>query len=219
MKVRNILLITFFVLVFLRMGSSVHAATPKPTSTPLPPDVYVNVPDYKVVTATVGGKTVKTVVAVDRQFSPCTYQYGISACIRFDTLWPRAIRGFLRNPLLGSGYSILTKSSKGEFTEAESTDNDFLRNAGESGILGVIGFYGPIFILFWYALKALGEQENPWISAFLMGMIAGSLGLFFNALYIDVFEASKVAFMYWALVVVSFALIDLVKTSKYVSST
>ncbi len=189
-------------------------STPKPQATALPPDVYVDIPDYKITTATIGGKTIKQVIEVPREYSSCTYQFGLSACIRFDTLWPRAIRGFVRNPLLGSGYSVLTKSTKDEFTEAESTDNDFFRNAGESGILGVIGFYGPIFVLFWYAVKALRQDREPLITAYLLGMIAGSLGLLFNALYIDVFEASKVAFMYWALVGISFALIKSLDASR-----
>lgn len=185
---------------------------PQPTpkgqvvATPLPPDVYVNIPDFKVITSTVGGKTIKQVVEVQREFSPCTYQYGLSACIRFDTLWPRAVRGFVRSPLLGSGYSTLTKGERDEFTEAESTDNDFLRNAGETGILGLIGYFGPIFILFWYSLRSLKKNQEPLVTAFLLGLMAGSLGLLFNALYIDVFEASKVAFMYWSLVGVAFAL-------------
>lgn len=180
--------------------------SPAPGATPLPPDVYVDIPDFKVITSTVGGKTIRQVVEVPREFSPCTYQYGLSACIRFDTLWPRAIRGFVRNPLLGSGYSTLTKGAKTEFTEAESTDNDFLRNAGETGILGLIGYFGPMFIFFWFAVRTLKRNQEPLVAAFLLGLIAGSLGLLFNALYIDVFEASKVAFMYWSLMGIAFAL-------------
>lgn len=182
--------------------------TPEVSKKPLPPDVYVNIPDLKVVSATVGGKTISKVIEVEREFSPCTYQYGLSACIRFDTLWPRAIRGFLRNPLLGSGYSTLNKSLRDQFTEAESTDNDFLRNAGESGILGLVGFFGPIVIFLWFAVKNLKQDHDPLATAFILGMMAGSLGLLFNALYIDVFEASKVAFMYWALIGIAFALFN-----------
>lgn len=187
---------------------------PKSTTTSLPPDVYETIPDYKIITATVGGKQVQKVIEVPREFSACTFQYGLSACIRFDTLWPRAVRGFVRNPLLGSGYSTLTKANKDEFTEAESTDNDFLRNAGETGILGLIGFFGPIFVLFWYVIKTLRKDQDPLVAAFLLGLMAGSLGLFFNALYIDVFEASKVAFMYWSLVGVAFAIMKTLETAS-----
>lgn len=197
--------------------------TPIPKATPvvvagkpLPPDVYVNIPDFKVITATVGGKTIKQVVQVERTYSDCTYQYGLSACIRFDTLWPRAVRGFVRNPLLGSGYSTLTKASKDDFTEAESTDNDVLRNLGETGILGVTFFYGPIFVMFWYAVKTLRDDQDVFVTALLLGMMAGSVGLFFNAMYIDVFEASKVAFMYWSLMGVVFAAIKVIEKQNKV---
>lgn len=191
----------------------VARATPAPaTPLPLPPDVYKNIPDFKEITATVGGKTVTKVIEVQREFSPCTYQFGLSACIRFDTLWPRAIRGFLRNPLLGSGYSTLTKAERDEFTEAESTDNDFLRAAGETGALGLIGFFAPMILLFVSVLRVLKDRQEPLVAAFLIGMVAATLGLLFNALYIDVFEASKVAFMFWALMGVAFAVIKLVET-------
>ncbi|PWU23942.1 hypothetical protein C5B42_01115, partial [Candidatus Cerribacteria bacterium 'Amazon FNV 2010 28 9'] len=111
-----------------------------------------------------------------------------------------------------------TKSSKDEFTEAESTDNDFFRNLGESGILGVIGFYGPIAIFMWAALKAIRVVKNPVVLAFLFGMMAGTVGLLLNGVFIDVFEASKVAFPYWSLVGVGLAAIE-VETRKMQDST
>lgn len=187
-------------------------STPVPAQTVvLPPDVYVNVPDLKVITATVGGKTVQETIQVPRTYSDCTYKYGLSACIRFDTTWPRAIAGFLRNPLLGSGYSTLTKATRDEFTEAESTDNDFFRNLGESGILGVIGFYGAIALFIVAVLKRFEDLQNNLVTALVLGLIAGTLGLFLNGIYIDVFEASKVAFAYWALMGVAFASLAMVK--------
>jgi hypothetical protein len=199
-------------------GSSpvIGMASPAPTATAsaLPPDVYANIPDLKVITATVGGKTVTTVIEVQREFSPCTYKYGLSACIRFDTLWPRAIWGARRSPLLGSGFSTLTKGAVDEFTEAESTDNDFLRNLGESGILGVIGFYGPIIIFMMAAVRKLSEEQSPLVIALMMGVLAGTLGMFFNALYIDVFEASKVAFTYWSILGAGFASMSLPNKAK-----
>lgn len=192
------------------------AGTQAPTATPrvLPGDVYVDIPDIKTVTSTEDGKTVTRYVSVPREFSDCTYRYGLSACIRLDTLWPRAINGFIRNPIVGSGYSTLTKSVKDEFTEAESTDNDFLRNLGETGILGVIGFYGGIGIYFYTALKALEKKHPPLVIALTLGIIAGSIGMLFNALYIDVFEASKVAFMYWAVMGVGFSALQLSKPTS-----
>lgn len=187
-----------------------YAATPSATPRILPPDVYKDIPDIKTIISTESGVPVKKVIEVPREFSPCTYKYGLSACIRFDTLWPRALNGFFRNPILGSGYSTLTKEKRDEFTEAESTDNDFLRNLGETGVLGVIGFYGPIAIFFIMAIKTLPKTDSLLVTALLFGLMAGTMGLFFNALYIDVFEASKVAFVYWAFMGVGFAAIRIV---------
>src|SRR3989344_485484 len=50
--------------------------------------------------------------------------------IRLDQEWPRAIRAFIKNPLLGTGYSSL----------GLATDNDFLRMLGEVGLLGLTSF-------------------------------------------------------------------------------
>ncbi|PWU23609.1 hypothetical protein C5B42_02320, partial [Candidatus Cerribacteria bacterium 'Amazon FNV 2010 28 9'] len=87
----------------LPIPSSIATPTPKPTVTPkptkatpnpaLPPDVYANIPDLKTITATQGGKTITEVIEVPRTYSDCTYKYGLSLCIRLDTLWPRALRG------------------------------------------------------------------------------------------------------------------------------
>jgi O-antigen ligase len=123
----------------------------------------------------------------------------LSVCIRFETLWPRAFQGFLRNPLFGSGYATLNKEIVGQFTEAESTDNNFLRTLGETGALGFITFYGAIGLTMWYAFQAYSKKADPWITALAIGSIAASGGLLLNATYIDVFAASKVAYMYWAL--------------------
>ncbi|MEP7166973.1 MAG: O-antigen ligase family protein [Candidatus Woesebacteria bacterium] len=185
-----------------------------PTGKPLPGDVYTDIPDLKNVISTEDGKTVIGVIQVPRTYSACTEQYGLSACIRYDTLWPRAINGFLRNPLVGSGPSTLTKAVRNEFTEAESTDNDFLRTLGEVGILGAITFYGPIFIFIWKAVEVLSKKPRGLVAAILIGLIAGTLGMFINALYIDVFAASKVAFMYWAMIGVGFATIRLTYEKK-----
>lgn len=57
-----------------------------------------------------------------------------SSSIRFNVEWPRAIRAFAKNPLLGTGYSSITLA----------TDNDYLRALGETGFLGLVAF-GLIF--------------------------------------------------------------------------
>lgn len=188
------------------------SATPAPRE--LPPDVYKDIPDIKSVTSTEGGKTVTRTIEVPRNFTTCTYVYGLSACIRFDTLWPRAINGFIRNPLVGSGPSTLTKAVKDQFTEAESTDNDFLRTLGEVGILGTITFYGTISLFIKRGIDTVSEKPRALSVAVIFGLIAGTIGMFFNATYIDVFAASKVAFMYWAMLGMGYAILELTARRK-----
>jgi hypothetical protein len=190
----------------------------------LPPDVFEDIPDWREATgaaaatlsagleATMAGRFL---VRVSRTFSENAYKYGLSTAIRLDALWPWAIAGFKRNPLLGSGYSTLSKAAVEQFTEAESTDNDYLRALGETGLLGFLSFFAIIFIIIKTAVKALKPKLDPFIFAFIAGFIAFTVGLLINALYIDVFEASKVAFTFWALAGVLLALIpQLAKTKR-----
>lgn len=110
----------------------------------------------------------------------------ISLATRLQVEWPRAISAFLKNPVLGTGPSSLT----------EATDNDYLRSIGEVGTLGTVFFVLIFFIIIktmWNSMKAVSEKEKPLYFGFLFGLF----GLLFNAGYIDVFEASKVAFQFW----------------------
>jgi len=137
------------------------------------------------------------VVEKERTWSPNAMKYGLSLAIRLDELWPNAIDGFMTNPLLGSAYGTLNKKEFYQFTEAESTDNNFLRTLGETGLLGFITFYG-IFLVIFYQIKQ-NQKASPWLKNLNLAFMAASLGLLANALYIDVFASSKVAFTYWAL--------------------
>ncbi len=110
----------------------------------------------------------------------------ISFATRLQAEWPRAFYAFLKNPLLGTGPSSIT----------EATDNDYLRSIGEVGALGT-GLFVFIFFtvvkMIWASIKTHPDKEKPLYYGFLFGL----LGLLFNAGYIDVFEASKVAFQFW----------------------
>lgn len=110
----------------------------------------------------------------------------ISFATRLQVEWPRAFNAFLKNPIFGTGPSSIT----------EATDNDYLRSIGEVGVLGT-AFFAILFFTvirtIWKAIKSLPEKEKPLYYGFLFGLF----GLLFNAGYIDVFEASKVAFQYW----------------------
>lgn len=168
----------------------------------LPPDVYEDFP--LPIESMTGGKL--TSIIATRSYSPAAFTYGLSSAIRFDALWPRAIAGFMKNPLLGSGYSTLTKEQVGQFTEAESTDNDYLRILGETGLLGFVAFFGSIGYVVYLLYHAISNPKTPeWVKGLFVAVVAGIVGLLVNATYIDVFEASKVAFTFWAIVGVTLA--------------
>ncbi len=131
-------------------------------------------------------------------YSPNALKYGLSLAIRLDALWPQAIKGFMKNPLLGSGYATLNKNSVNEFTYAESTDNDYLRMLGETGLLGSIAFLSIIYFALRFAAINLNSKDET-TRIIGLGFIGASVGMLVTATYIDVFESSKVAYTYWTL--------------------
>lgn len=112
-----------------------------------------------------------------------------STSIRLNIEWPRALRSFYKNPLLGTGYSSITLA----------TDNDYLRLLGETGIVGIIGFTVFIISIFTYIkyavlnLSLFDTLEKAYVSSFSSSL----LGVFINAFFIDIFEASKFAIVFW----------------------
>jgi len=112
-----------------------------------------------------------------------------SSAIRFKVEWPRAIRAFRKNPLLGTGYSSVTLA----------TDNDYLRILAETGLLGFISFW-LIFLEIGRRVILFFPKEKPGFAKAIVVALAGAaIGIFANAVFIDVFEASKVAFVFWML--------------------
>lgn len=174
-----------------------------------PADVYIDpyVLDYDFEGS---GKT----ATISASYSEYALRFGLSTGIRLDALWPRAWAGFKRNPVLGSGYSTLVKDQVWEFTQAESTDNDYLRLLGETGLLGFITFLSIFGVIITWLFKAfLKTKEVLYMGLFATG-IGITIGLMLNALYIDVFEASKVAYAYWSLMGLLVALASIVLGEK-----
>ncbi|HET7098906.1 MAG TPA: O-antigen ligase family protein [Patescibacteria group bacterium] len=115
-----------------------------------------------------------------------------STSIRLNVEWPRAIRSFTKNPLIGTGYSSI----------GLATDNDYLRLLAEVGLLGFLAFMLIMVRIMFVFISALPlTQKFSGIElGFIAGTIGGFIGTFLNAVFIDVFEASKFAIMFWLLV-------------------
>lgn len=122
--------------------------------------------------------------------------YDISITTRFQGQWPKAIAAFKRNYLLGSGYSSLSVA----------VDGDYHRMLGETGILGAVAFLGILVAAFQLFLK-YKETLSSLHRAFVIGVFSGIVGLLVNAVLIDVFEASKVAFTLWSLLGIAGAIL------------
>ncbi len=173
-----------------------------------PSDVFVDVPDrIKVATISATGEETFIIIETPRTYSDNAIKYGLSLAIRLDTLWPQALKGFYKNPVLGTGYATLTKSQVDEFTEADSTDNNFLRTLGEIGLLGFTAFYGTIVLAIIQAYKITFSRKttNDFKTIIGISFIGSSIGLLVNATFIDVFAASKVALTFWSLTGILFA--------------
>jgi len=187
----------------------ITSKTDQPPTPLRPSDVYQDIPLLVPI-----GPGSSTYSAVSRTYSKTAFMYDLSTAIRFDALWPMAIAGFKRNPLLGSGYSTLNKIQQNQFTEAESTDNDYLRSLGETGILGFISFFGILGIAFFYLWRNLVIVRDPILFSIVAGLGGLLLGLLVNAAYIDVFESSKVAFSFWSVTGFVFGGIALIKRQR-----
>lgn len=154
--------------------------------------------DKTVSTAQPDGTTKLTTIRVKSQWSANALKYGISMGIRLDTLWPEALLGLARNLITGSGYGTLAMMGTSAFREADSTDNNFLRTIGETGILGFITFYAIILLIIkdtW----TLSKSEEPLEKSLSIGFLGALVGILISAATLDVFAASKVAFTFWAL--------------------
>lgn len=189
------------------MPPSTVKPTPKPSPTPtvgLPSDVSEESENIRRETARDAGNEYN-----GPQYSANALKYGLSMGIRLDALWPQAIKGFMRNPILGSGYSTLVKTNVGEFTYAESTDNDFLRMLGETGLLGTLAFLYIIYLVVKYSLTTL--TNNTEFQILSLGAIGATIAMLTTATYIDIFESSKVAYTYWMIAAIIAYLYDHVK--------
>jgi hypothetical protein len=122
-----------------------------------------------------------------------------STSIRFNIEWPRAIRALRKNPLLGTGYSSISLA----------TDNDYLRMLGETGLIGFLSFMLIIGEIFLPIIKKipLNKTYKGVEMAYLAGYLGALCGVLVNAVFIDIFEASKFAIVFWTLTGIALGLV------------
>lgn len=131
--------------------------------------------------------------------------YDLSFTTRFQGEWPHAIKAFMRNIFFGSGYGSISLA----------IDNNYFRILGEVGLLGIVSFLIIFITGGIYIKKTLPYIQSPLIRSFIIGFVAGVFGLALNAVLIDVFEASKVAYVLWLLMGVVIGVLHLHQKEKF----
>ncbi len=129
------------------------------------------------------------------ELSECARTGELSLCVRLESLWPAAIRGFGQNPITGTGYGTLNKVDREHISAADGTDNNYLRILGETGSLGFLAFG---FLL-------LVSAKHSWRKPYMAPYYGSLLGMLIAAILFDVFAASKVAFTFWGLTGIALA--------------
>lgn len=140
------------------------------------------------------------------EYLPVDTDVGVarSGEIRFNVEWPRAITAFRKNPLTGTGAGSITLA----------TDNDYLRSLGESGLIGFISFTG-IFIYFIVKTIPIIKRKNTTIVDKLpLIFLSVTTTIWANAVFIDIFESSKVAYTIWIIMAIYYQSLVLTNEKK-----
>ena len=192
-----------------RLIATLRIATPKtistPTSVPLPSPTSAPtlVPTKGPVIAYV--TPIPTVFRNKplEEFIPIDADAGVarSGEIRFNVEWPRAITAFRKNPLLGTGLGSITLA----------TDNDYLRFLGESGLLGFLTFTLIFVYLFIKSLPFIIKRNTDLYSQLPLIFFSVMICIWSNAIFIDIFEASKVAYPIWIMMALYYQSLTLKK--------
>lgn len=112
-----------------------------------------------------------------------------SLSIRINAEWPTALRAFAKNPLLGTGFSSV----------GLAVDNDYLRLLAETGLFGFFAFLLIMIRIFKTSLPFLISPPQDPTSTLIVTITMTLVGILATAVFIDVFEASKIAIMLWLL--------------------
>lgn len=124
-------------------------------------------------------RIIRDVNTVPDALKPTEVAEDRSLNIRLKASWPKALRALAKNPILGTGYSSV----------GLAVDNDYLRALAETGILG----FAALALVFIRLFKSWLPAKTP----FIWAVICITAGLLLNAVFIDIFEASKIATVFW----------------------
>jgi hypothetical protein len=111
--------------------------------------------------------------------------------IRLNAEWPTALRAFAKNPILGSGFSSIGLAA----------DNEYLRILAETGALGLLAFALIHIRFFKTSIPFVFDSYKPNLtSAFIVACSCSLISLLMGAVFIDYFEASKIAMIFWIII-------------------
>jgi hypothetical protein len=169
--------------------------TPAPLPTP-EEEIVEEIEEVKKPTP----KPIATAAAEIEEWRPTTeLSVEYSSGIRFNVEWPRSLRAFAKNPFLGTGYSSVTLA----------TDNDYLRLLAETGLLGFLAFFLIFLEIGRQVIRFVRTSQPGLRKSLVMALSGAALGLLANAVFIDVFESSKIAFIFWILMGILVGMIKL----------
>ena len=176
---------------------------PAPTIIPTP---TISTPKLTPIPGQIIKPTPTVVRHQPETYPPVDADVGVarSGEIRFNAEWPRAITAWRRNPLVGSGLGSITLA----------TDNDYLRCLGESGLLGLITFSALIFYFFIKTIPLIFKKSKNTYDMISLICFGGLITTLANAVFIDVFEASKTAYLFWIMLGCYYQSLNLKNDSK-----
>ncbi|HEX8923879.1 MAG TPA: hypothetical protein VF828_04045 [Patescibacteria group bacterium] len=177
-----------------------------PTAVPTPPialaPTLTPTPVPQISPAVTPGKPIPTIIhhGPTEEYIPIDADVGVarSGEIRFNVEWPRAITALKTNLVTGTGLGSITLA----------TDNDYLRALGESGLLGFITFLGIFAYFFRETLPLLFKKNKNRYEQLIIILFGAVLVQFGNAVFIDIFEASKTAYLFWIMMAVYYQLLQ-----------
>ncbi|MGI5841527.1 MAG: hypothetical protein ACOX6N_04905 [Patescibacteria group bacterium] len=191
----------------LKKAKPTPESTPTPTPT-IPPVAIVSQTPKKPTSNQSTPTPAPTITRVRPQEDDYTIDADAGVArsgeIRFNAEWPRAITAFRKNLIVGSGLGSITLA----------TDNDYLRLLGESGIFGFITFMAIFVYFFVETLPFIFKKKRSSLEITALILFGGLIVMLANATLIDVFEASKTAYLFWIMMGVYYRVITLAKKNK-----